>query len=306
MAIVALTVGKQLGCGLAFLIGRWVTSPELRAACCLPRDRRHHDPHQPQPQPQQEAERESQRSRTVRAMFLALEHHPWQIGFLIRLLPIPISIKNYGLACLPASACPFHVFMLTTFVAGVPFTVAWVYLGESARSLLEALQGKGEGLTRHGAYAQELSFLLVGLAVAIALVLLLRRYTRKYSRLLAEREAAAEAEAAAKASLAAAAAAATGAGSGPRVAETPARGVSSASSTTTLMTLLTDDEAAATTEEGGEEGEADTVDVLGAGGAWQRQRERRRRRRRSSESTCSSLSLAEEGEAAAGNGDTAV
>jgi hypothetical protein len=349
VAIVTLTAGKQLGCGLAFMIGRWVTSPELRAACCLPRGRQQQERQEQQQQQRQGEEgesvdgqgRESQRSRTVRAMFLALEHHPWQITFLIRLLPIPISIKNYGMAMLPH--CPLHVFMLTTLLAGIPFTVAWVYLGESCRSLLEALQGNNNNNNnngqdqdpeqdfnhRHGAYAQELGFLLTGLAVAVALVLLLRRYTRRYSRLLAEREEAAAAETAAET---AAAKAEEAGGRGEGEAAAPFRGVgirdvSTASSSTTVLTLTpppmarggrgarpllqADNEVGekAGEEEEEEEGNAaiGLEEGFGVGSATSpRLGKEKRRRRRSSGSTCSSLSLdiSSEKRESGGSGDT--
>lgn len=288
MAIACLTVGKQLGCGIAFLIARWVTSPELRSACCIPH---HHRRHTAAPERSSHYSGSSKRSRTIQAMFLALHHHPWQLTFLIRLLPIPISLKNYGMGCLRGDP-PFHVFMVCTFVAGLPFSAAWVYLGESCRSLLEALQGKGDGLNRRGAYAQELAFLLVGLVVAVALLVLLGRYTRRYARLIAEREALSAAAATAEAAKTAEDAAAVRALGG--------RDVSTASSTTTTTTLLTatpppvarrslkDDEA-----EDDEDGEGSTSDGGGMGEKKQRRQRRRRqrRRRRSSESTTSGLSL---------------
>lgn len=291
VAIVCLTVGKQLGCGIAFLIARWVTSPELRSACCLPRHHRHAAA---APESNHSSgSRRSKRSRTIQAMFLALHHHPWQITFLIRLLPIPISLKNFGMGCIPG--CPFHIFMACTLVAGIPFTVAWVYLGESCRSLLEALQGKGDDLTRHGAYAQELAFLIVGLVVAVALVLLLRRYTRRYTRLIAEREALAVAAAAEAAKTAEDAAVRALAGRGD------VSTVSTASSTaTTLLTLtpppgarrsLTDDE-----EESGH-GDEEAGGFTSDGGLGDKERRpgrgrrQRQRRRRSSESTAASSGL---------------
>lgn len=31
------------------------------------------------------------------ALFLAVENHPWQVVVLLRLLPVPIGAKNYGM-----------------------------------------------------------------------------------------------------------------------------------------------------------------------------------------------------------------
>lgn len=33
----------------------------------------------------------------TQALFLAVENHPWQVVVLLRLLPVPIGAKNYGM-----------------------------------------------------------------------------------------------------------------------------------------------------------------------------------------------------------------
>lgn len=95
-------------------------------------------------------------SRRARALFLAMERHPWKMTLLLRFMYLPIAFKvrrlswlracvcvcirlpsvyidlhlahptthnstpthqqNYGLACLP---CPFHVFALCTLAASL-------------------------------------------------------------------------------------------------------------------------------------------------------------------------------------------
>ena len=185
VALLTLTVGKQLGCTLAFVIGKLVATDAMRAALGRHPPRASTDTARrrrpPQPKPT------SKRKRTIQAMFFAMEQHPWKITLLLRFLPVPISVKNYGMACLP---CPTHVFTVCTFMAGIPFTLIWVHLGESTKSLLEALSGRGAGTKKHGFFAQELALLVVGLVLLAALVVVLKRYTQRYSKMLELEEAA--------------------------------------------------------------------------------------------------------------------
>lgn len=207
VALLTLTVGKQLGCMLAFLLAKVFASPTLRDALG-------HSSHSPTrgkepnesvvenndqeggdapslrhsrfPAAARPSKPMSKRKRTIRAMFIAMECHPWKITFLLRFLPIPISIKNYGMAFLP---CPTHVFFLCTFVASIPFTLIWVNLGESTKNLLEALNGGGAAMKRHGIFAQELGLLVVGLALLMVLIFILRRYTQRYAAVIEAEEA---------------------------------------------------------------------------------------------------------------------
>ena len=225
VALLTLTVGKQLGCTIAFLIGKVVASKAIRDALGRP----HHSSSSTVEAAQGQGERSnttiapassdeqkkashgrrrgrqvasssssdssssrrsstkpiSKRKRTIQAMFYAMECHPWKITLLLRFLPIPISVKNYGMACLP---CPTHVFLISTFVASLPFTFIWVNLGESTKSLLEALSGKGEAMGKHGFFAQEIALLVVGLLLLVLLVVILKRYTHRYAAVLEAEE----------------------------------------------------------------------------------------------------------------------
>jgi len=295
VALLTLTVGKQLGCTIAFLIGKLVASKAMRDVLGRP-----HPPPVPSAAAVEERARSnaivvgaddekkaappgkrrgrrasssnsssssnnkptSKRKRTIQAMFYAMECHPWKITLLLRFLPIPISVKNFGMACLP---CPTHVFIICTFVASLPFTFIWVNLGESTKSLLEALSGKEEAMKKHGFFAQELALLVVGLLLLVLLVVILKRYTQQYAAVL-------EAEEVAR--LAAAATAAAVAEAGKEGGEGGRREPSTATSSRTLSPMPT----WAITEEGeGEKGREggydDDYDARSCSGQRRRSRE---------------------------------
>jgi uncharacterized membrane protein YdjX (TVP38/TMEM64 family) len=306
VALLTLTVGKQLGCTIAFLIGKLVASKSMRDALGRPhsppsasssseaaaaaavgqraqsnaiavgssssssssgdeKKKSYHEKRRGrQPSSSSNSSNNSnnsnsnsssssssstkptsKRKRTIQAMFYAMECHPWKIALLLRFLPIPISVKNFGMACLP---CPTHVFIICTFVASLPFTFIWVNLGESTKSLLEALSGKGEAMEKHGFFAQEVALLVVGLLLLLLLLVILKRYTQQYAAVL-------EAEEAAR--LAAAATAAAVAEAGKEEGVGGRREPSTATSSRTLSPMPT----WAMTEEGeGEEGREDGDD----------------------------------------------
>jgi len=114
------------------------------------------------------------------ALMWAVKMHPWQICFLLRLLPVPIAVKNYGMSCLPF---PVLTYTLCCFVAELPFTILWVHIGECCRSLLEAMVGRQKGKTH---LMQEVLLLVLSVVLLVALGVLMRRYTAKYARHLEE------------------------------------------------------------------------------------------------------------------------
>ncbi|TFJ85388.1 hypothetical protein NSK_003347 [Nannochloropsis salina CCMP1776] len=115
------------------------------------------------------------------ALLWAVKKHPWQICFLLRLLPVPIGAKNYGMACLPF---PVLIYSLCVLVAEMPFTILWIHIGRSCRSLLEAMNGHGGGKRR--SYWHEILLLVLSIVLLVALGVLMRRYTARYAKYLEE------------------------------------------------------------------------------------------------------------------------
>jgi len=159
------------------------------------------------------------------ALMWAVKMHPWQICFLLRLLPVPIAVKNYGMSCLPF---PVLIYTLCCFVAELPFTILWVHIGQSCRSLLEAMEGHQKGKTH---LMQEILVLVLSVVLLVALGVLMRRYTAKYARYLEEEREKEEAEEVEREAQAATAAAeverrrvASAAGVGEAAVAAPVRG----------------------------------------------------------------------------------
>ncbi|KAJ1618459.1 hypothetical protein T492DRAFT_1092304 [Pavlovales sp. CCMP2436] len=81
----------------------------------------------------------------ARALSLQLQSavtaRPVQTITMVRASPMPIAIKNYGLALLPAHVLPGRLFAVITLVVNMPYSIAWSLTGSSASSLQEALSG---------------------------------------------------------------------------------------------------------------------------------------------------------------------
>ena len=56
---------------------------------------------------------------------------------LIRIAPLPLGLKNYGLALVPKT--DFHLFTLASAIVNIPFSVMWCLLGSQAKNLGDAL-----------------------------------------------------------------------------------------------------------------------------------------------------------------------
>jgi len=140
---------------------------------------------QPPPSP---LRRRRRKTTPIEALTWAVKTHPWQICFLLRLLPLPIAVKNYGMSCLPF---PLLVYTLCCFVAELPFTILWVHIGQSTRSLLEAMEGRQRGKSH---LLHEILLLVLSVVLLVALGFLMRRYTAKYAKHLEEEREKEEAE----------------------------------------------------------------------------------------------------------------
>ena len=103
-------------------------------------------------------------------------------------------------------------------MAELPFTILWVHIGQSTRSLLEAMEGRQRGKSH---LLHEVLLMVLSVVLLVALGLLMRRYTAKYAKHLNEEREKEEAEEEAeeeKRRVVAAGAAAAAAGGGEAVA----------------------------------------------------------------------------------------
>lgn len=72
----------------------------------------------------------------LRPRLVALRTHPLMSMVAIRLAPLPLGVKNYGLALCEVQALPFA---LASFVVNLPFSMMWAATGASCQTLSEAL-----------------------------------------------------------------------------------------------------------------------------------------------------------------------
>lgn len=56
---------------------------------------------------------------------------------LLRIAPLPLGLKNYGLALVPS--IDFRLFTLASAIVNIPFSIMWCFLGSQAKNLGDAL-----------------------------------------------------------------------------------------------------------------------------------------------------------------------
>jgi uncharacterized membrane protein YdjX (TVP38/TMEM64 family) len=69
----------------------------------------------------------------------AIKHDGFIMVLLVRAVFLPMAVKNYGLAALGVSI-PQN--MAGAILSGLPFSLAWSYVGSTAQSLVEIAEGK--------------------------------------------------------------------------------------------------------------------------------------------------------------------
>lgn len=148
------TTGKLLGSVASFIIGRYL----CRARVLEFMDRAH---------------------PAWRAFRLLVRKKQVLIVFLTRIAFFPIAIKNYGLSVLDVS---FVVYFSAALTTGLPFSVLWVYSGNSAEYLTSLLS---EG---HGHNTTKAIVLIVGASSALLLLIIIGYSTRKHVLKLAHEE----------------------------------------------------------------------------------------------------------------------
>eukprot|EP00415_Alexandrium_ostenfeldii_P004431 UN4431 len=92
----------------------------------------------------------------------------------VRLAPLPLGVKNYGLALCEVDAAPY---MLAGLLVNAPFSVLWALTGSSCHSIGEALE-----LARGGGYCR-LSLLAKAAVIFAVLALASTALRRLRSRL---------------------------------------------------------------------------------------------------------------------------
>lgn len=137
LSICASVAGKTGGSLAAFALGRAV------AARFAPLGEGGAPPPSPRSSaPAGLAERARRLGRHLQAALLA---RPAQTIAMVRASPMPIALKNYGLAALPERLVPARTFALVSACVNVPYSVAWSLTGSSAGSLQDALSGQPRG-----------------------------------------------------------------------------------------------------------------------------------------------------------------
>lgn len=93
---------------------------------------------------------------------------------LIRIAPIPLGLKNYGLALVPS--IDFNLFTVASAIVNVPFSIMWCLLGSQAKNLGDAL-----GVAKKA--GGKASAALVGAGTGLVLVVLLTQRWLKSRRI---------------------------------------------------------------------------------------------------------------------------
>jgi uncharacterized membrane protein YdjX (TVP38/TMEM64 family) len=74
----------------------------------------------------------------LRTLDDSLTGNPLIAALTFRLAPVPLAVKNYGLA--PFPQCTPMIFFLAALLVNIPFTIMWCVAGASSGSLMEALE----------------------------------------------------------------------------------------------------------------------------------------------------------------------
>lgn len=143
---IAVTVGANLGAMMAFLISRYLARDAVAARV--------------------------ERNPRFAAIDRAIGAGGWKIVALLRLSPaVPFNVQNYlyGLTRIPFWTCS-----LASFLAMLPGTLLFIYLGHAGRAGLEAASGH----TAQNRTPAQWAFFALGLIATIAVTLYITRLAR--------------------------------------------------------------------------------------------------------------------------------
>lgn len=85
--------------------------------------------------------------KVIAAVERAIKKEGFKAVFLVRMVYLPMVVKNYGLATLDIS---FFTIATASFCTGLPFAFMWTYLGSSAHSLVEIASGTSPSIVPDG------------------------------------------------------------------------------------------------------------------------------------------------------------
>eukprot|EP00300_Choanocystis_sp_HF-7_P007597 c15390_g1_i1.p1 GENE.c15390_g1_i1~~c15390_g1_i1.p1 ORF type:complete len:249 (+),score=31.62 c15390_g1_i1:162-908(+) len=104
VALAVVTVGKNLGSNISFLIGRLLGGDVVSRFL------------------------NNSKFAVLRGLEFAIREEPYKTAGLVRVSALPIAVKNYGMAVLP---CSYFVFFVTCLLFGMPFTIMLTFVGRS-------------------------------------------------------------------------------------------------------------------------------------------------------------------------------
>jgi uncharacterized membrane protein YdjX (TVP38/TMEM64 family) len=105
-----------------------------------------------------------------------LEQEPWKFSFILRVMTLPMFIKNYGLA----RNISFRIYMTCALITMLPFTALNLFLMRQAGSLSNLFNGSQSHL--------ETIFSIIMITVSIGLFIYVSKYTKKILKRLNEEQ----------------------------------------------------------------------------------------------------------------------
>mmetsp|Transcript_36039 Transcript_36039/g.66230 ORF Transcript_36039/g.66230 Transcript_36039/m.66230 type:complete len:327 (-) Transcript_36039:67-1047(-) len=112
----------------------------------------------------------------LRPRLAALQDQPCLTMIGIRLAPLPLAVKNYGLAL---CRVPIGPYIFASLVVNTPFSVLWALTGASCHSLLDALSFRTSSKSGEGGLSPYVTSLLPAAGSLILLILLVGRFSLK-------------------------------------------------------------------------------------------------------------------------------
>mmetsp|Transcript_4480 Transcript_4480/g.5177 ORF Transcript_4480/g.5177 Transcript_4480/m.5177 type:complete len:306 (+) Transcript_4480:181-1098(+) len=118
----------------------------------------------------------------MRALARVVEQKPLRYATMWGFAYVPIWTKNYGL---PVLGCPLLQFVIAGNVSGIPYTVLWALIGNTARDAILSTEGESNDTLD----TSQLVITIVGILVLFATISVVGYYARKAINELKEEEA---------------------------------------------------------------------------------------------------------------------
>ena len=104
----------------------------------------------------------------LRKLATVMRRHPWKYCFLLRIVYIPATVKNYGLAALQV---PFLPYFISSISISVVNCIWQVTLGREGKTLYQAMNVRLS--------PEEIGFLIAAGVISLTAIVVLVLYTRK-------------------------------------------------------------------------------------------------------------------------------